>query len=314
MNGQIGKKKILKVPGWLVDLSNDTPVVDEKEEVVIANEKESVEKLLDLGLRGKLPDGSRPDSMFKIARGLIRQGTDPTRVKQILNFILEQHKDSKQTKKNISNMVSSALKYQQKEETKKAETFAPKKVSVFMSSPPRYQLRFKDEKVLYLDSKCLLNRGYFRQKYFELFNFIPEMPDGDDWVDLVNCWMAEAEKISMPEETSFHQAIEGEIQEVLDSMTTTDNANQSDRCIFKKDNGDLFISMHAIQRILKTRFMRDVPMNILGEVCKGMRMKDVRIKSKGKFYRLWHITRPIADKPYDFEIGEETFGEETDDY
>ena len=156
-----------------------------------------------------------------------------------------------------------------------------------------------------LDSKSLLNRGYFRQKYFELFNHIPEMPDGEDWVSLVNLWMEKANKIFMPEETTFYGSVENDVKEVVDSLPISDKGDDSNRAILIKDS-EKYVSLNLIQKNLKVRYNRDVAPNVLGEVMKTIGMEPKRIKLKSKVYRLWYVNFSISDHlPVDIDDGED---------
>ena len=109
-------------------------------------------------------------------------------------------------------------------ETLNGIDFVVDMAEIINTDPPVYRLYIAGHGILEVKSTTLLNRGYFRRRYMELFRTLPKVPTKEkEWEQYVGQWLAQAVVVDMPPESSE----EGRRRELVEAALRNTSRGES---------------------------------------------------------------------------------------
>ncbi|MBK7875540.1 MAG: hypothetical protein IPJ77_07285 [Planctomycetes bacterium] len=102
--------------------------------------------------------------------------------------------------------------------------FEVTRVVIFKSDPPTYVLAITGVE-LRLESRELMNSSAFSQRFLATFHRIPALPrKKQEWVELVNGWLAKGELVDLPAEASVEGALREALELAIENLPLGDEA------------------------------------------------------------------------------------------
>jgi hypothetical protein len=171
----------------------------------------------------------------------------------------------------IRRTVQYALERVPEKEEKRKEPFQldfeVEKVLMFASVPPQIVLRINGRD-LALTVPDLLSETRFKTKFVETMRWIPRVPhDEEQWTEIGNGWLAQAETIEQPPEASTEEHRRIEIARIIDEAGVTESIDDLDRfLVIVHDGVRLFKSTPLLKRV-----RQDLPEITSPALCRHLR-------------------------------------------
>lgn len=182
-----------------------------------------------------------------------------------------------------------------------AVDFTVERVVIYTSDPPVYEFVI-DGRRMKLSAEQLLRVARFEQRFFEVFNRMTKLPSAKEkaaWRDLVNGWLAGAERIEQPPETSREAQLREAIEDfAADIQVGSDAADlDRDRALLTAE-GDKAFKTKTVMKALKANF-RDVGAHAVGATMRGMGLAYRKLRFDGTQARVWVMPVPSTNGKHD---------------
>jgi hypothetical protein len=241
------------------------------------------------------PGGGRLDASssgydFSVLLVLIRNGVrDPSHLATTLYHRPDRGAREKGTD-YIAHTVRKALELASGADEQVAVAslnFVVDEVFIYDSDPARYRFMIEGT-ALVLSSAELKGRGRFGLRFLDALHYMPTLPEEpDEWLALINRWLADATEISMPPEASEENALRTAIKQVIQNLPVGTTVDDLDRQMAVDLGGDElgFKADSVLDRIREKR-----PKIERGDVCRVLRdlgYESGSARVEGKPVRLW---------------------------
>lgn len=181
------------------------------------------------GKNGQKLDHTGSGLDFSCALALVGRGiVDPVEIAVTLVNRPDGHARGK-GREYLERTVAKVLATLAGEKEPKTEIdFEVAAVRIYRSDPPTYVLTI-NKRELRLEIGELTSKSKFSQRFLATFERIPSLPrKSQEWTELVNGWLANAEKVDQPPEATRHGALQDAVLTVIENMAVGDEASDLD--------------------------------------------------------------------------------------
>ena len=178
-----------------------------------------------------------------------------------------------------------------------AVDFTVEKVVIYDSDPPVYEFTI-DGRSLKLSAEQLLRVSNFERRFLEVFSRMTKLPAAKDkaaWRQLVNGWLAGAERVEQPPESSR----EFQLREAIEDFVTDMQVGSEyldldrDRALLTEDGRKAF-KTKTLMKALRANF-RDIGSHSVTATLRGMGFASERGRWDGKQARVWIYGEPSTN-------------------
>jgi hypothetical protein len=178
-----------------------------------------------------------------------------------------------------------------------AVDFNVERVVIYASNPPVYEFTI-DGKVLKLSGEELLRVARFELRFFEAFTRMTKLPAPKEkaaWRDLVNGWLAKAERVEQPPEASREYQLREAIEDFVADMQVGSEILDldRDRALLTEDGRKAF-KTKTLMKALKANF-RDLGGHSVTATLRAMGFDNARERWDGNQARVWVCAEPSTN-------------------
>ncbi|MCC7015525.1 MAG: hypothetical protein IT454_23405 [Planctomycetes bacterium] len=245
----------------------------------------------EMGLDGRRMDTSSSGYDSSLAVALLKRGLSADEVAAAIWHRPDEAARAKGMD-YIRRTVERAKKFVEEVTSTEAEAaaieadFQVESVELYQSQPPIYHMRIEGVR-LELSSGDLLTRGRFAQRFLEGLRRVPALPDGEDWRDLVNGWLASATLVEAPPDGSDEQVLLDSIQHAIENLPVGDERADLDRGkALKLDDGRTAFKARTVFALVREEWPT-LKHGKLTNVLKALGFEHHMPKVDGTTVRVW---------------------------
>jgi hypothetical protein len=183
-------------------------------------------------------------------------------------------------------------------------------VRILDSDPPSWQLEIDGSKILRLTTAELDSPRTFRRRFLEVLHRRPSVPTGkgsdEIWSDILNSWLAQAEIIDQPEDSSDLGSVRSVLRNTLRELTRGESLQDLLRgksLAHPTEDGVHIVLGTALQVLLREIFGERVAPRMMGEALRDLKCTPDRARIEKRRMRVWCFS-PQLDEPDWVEDGE----------
>jgi hypothetical protein len=176
--------------------------------------------------------------------------------------------------------------------------FTVEGVRLYTSDPPVVEMMIGG-RILVLGTPDLMSPRQFKARFLEKLRRLPQVPcDAEEWAKLVNEWLASAEEIDQPPDSSPGEILRAAILQAIDGAAVGETPDDLDRGKVLEHETTMVFKSVPILRQLAQEF-DDLTAPQFGRELRSLGFKPRRIRMGELILRVWGRFEGAADPGVD---------------